>query len=237
MEEVQKKAIRILHIESATEVCSVALSVGTEIVAKEETIDATSHSKNLILFVEKVMRESNTDKKWLDAICFSAGPGSYTGLRIGASTAKGLAYSLDIPLISVPTLESIAAGVQTNFNDDNVLFCPMIDARRMEVFTMLLDKNLSVIEPISAKIIEKTSFDEVLSQNKVVFCGNGMAKCRELLLSKENALFDETPISAANMVDIALKKYNARDFENTAYFEPFYLKDYIAAKSHVKGLE
>ena len=229
--------IRILHIESATEICSVALSVDNEVVAKAETTDANAHSRNLILFVEKVVRESGVDKHELDAVCFSAGPGSYTGLRIGASTAKGLAYSLGIPLIAVPTLESIAYGARKNHKDEKVLYCPMIDARRMEVFTSLYDADMSVIQPVAAKVVDDGFLAETLEKQKVVFCGNGMAKCREILSRHPNALFDETPLSAANMVSAALRKFTSCDFEDTAYFEPFYLKEYIAAKSHVKGLD
>ncbi|MBQ7490744.1 MAG: tRNA (adenosine(37)-N6)-threonylcarbamoyltransferase complex dimerization subunit type 1 TsaB [Bacteroidales bacterium] len=229
--------IRILHIESATEICSVALSVDNEVVAKAETADANAHSRNLILFVEKVVRESQVDKHELDAVCFSAGPGSYTGLRIGASTAKGLAYSLGIPLISIPTLESIAYGARKNLQDGKMLYCPMIDARRMEVFTSLYDTNMSVIQPIAAKVVGEDFLSGILGKQNIVFCGNGMPKCRAILSRHPNALFDETPLSAANMVTPAMNKFKTKNFEDTAYFEPFYLKEYIAAKSHVKGLK
>lgn len=231
------KEVKILHIESATDVCSVAISVGDNILAVEETVDATAHSRNLILFVEKVLEETRTDKRTLDAVCFSAGPGSYTGLRIGASTAKGLAYSLNIPLISVSTLESVARGAKELFPDSDLLFCPMIDARRMEVFTAFFDAEMNRLDEISAKVVDETTFADVLSGNRVVFCGNGMPKCKELLSSHSNAIFCEKRLSSANMLRSALKKFSLKEFEDIAYFEPFYLKEYIAAKSHVKGLE
>lgn len=229
--------VRIIHIESATEICSVALSVDTEVVTKKEVADSRSHSRNLILFVEDVIKRSGIDRNELSAVCFSAGPGSYTGLRIGASTAKGLAYSLRIPLISVPTLESIALGAKSRHKESQLFFCPMIDARRMEVFTALYDSELHPVLPVSSQIVDDVFIKSILEKGNVVFCCNGVEKCRSIIAGFENAICDLEPLSAANMVLAAFKKYKAKDFEDTAYFEPFYLKEYIAAKSHVKGLQ
>ena len=166
------------------------------------------------------------------------GPGSYTGLRIGVSTAKGLCYALQRPLIAVSTLDSIAVGAQRQLLlGDDVLYCPMIDARRMEVYTELVDTTLQPVQPVQALVVEEGSFDALLSEKKVAFCGNGMPKCRPLLEKHPNALFADAEISAGNMVGIAYQKFIKGEFEDVAYFEPFYLKQYIAKKSHVKGLE
>lgn len=227
----------ILYIETATEICSVALARGEELLALAEVADANAHSKNLILFVEKVLREAQVDKKTLDAVAFSKGPGSYTGLRIGASTAKGLSYSLDIPLLAISTLESIAMGAWQHHKNEHCRFRPMIDARRMEVFTALFDEQMNLLQDVAATVVEENVFADELADAPIVFCGNGMPKCKEILSACPNALFDETPLSAKHLILPALQKFAKQDFENTAYFEPFYLKEYVAAKSSVKGLK
>ena len=234
----------ILHIDTATEVCSVALSRGAEILAVEESRDGNSHAKKLIPFIEKVLTEAVVSKKELKAIALSIGPGSYTGLRIGASTAKGLCYSLDLPLVVVSTLEIIMSGARKEVLSGKIdlaaatkyYFCPMIDARRMEVFTALYDSAGNVVEEVHAQIIEENSFSDILQEKIVVFCGNGMPKCKEMLAKNKNARFSEVSISAVNMTDSALIKYRNGQFENVAYFEPFYLKEFVAAKPIVKGL-
>lgn len=229
-----------LLIETATEICSVALSKGDQIIAVKESDNGFSHAQNLIPFVEEILKESNVDRHSLNAVVLSSGPGSYTGLRIGASSAKGLCYALDIPLISIPTLQSIMLGAKTELPKDNIeeeiLFCPMIDARRMEVYTALYAKNGELIEDTSAKIIDENTFKDILEKQVVVFCGNGMPKCKSILETYPNARFSDTPLSSANMAKQALLKYEAKQFEDVAYFEPFYLKEYIAVKSTVKGL-
>ena len=232
----------ILLIDTATEVCSVALSRGAEILAVEESHDGNSHAKRLISFIENVLKVAVVSKKEIDAIALSIGPGSYTGLRIGASTAKGLCYSLDLPLVTIPTLEIIMSGARKDLIDNiddasSYYFCPMIDARRMEVFTALYDSVGIIVEEVHSQIIDETSFTDILREKMVVFCGNGMPKSKELLAGNENALFSDTPISAANMAEKALLKYQLGQFENVAYFEPFYLKEFIAAKPMVKGLK
>ncbi len=175
----------------------------------------------------------------IDGIVVSIGPGSYTGLRIGTSTAKGIAYSLGKPVITVSTLESIAYGAAAGWTTDGLPaphYVPMIDARRMEVFAAHYDAQLQQIEAPHPVIVGSDSFSALLNEHRVVFCGNGMPKCKALLTAHPNALFSEQPLSATSLLTPALKKWELRDFADTAYFEPFYLKEYIAAKPVVKGL-
>lgn len=222
----------ILCIETSTEMCSVALARGTECIAVQESNTNNSHAKNMIPYIEEVLKNSSISQSELHAIAVSIGPGSYTGLRIGVSTAKGLAYSLDIPVIAVSTLESIAEPFIGQAD-----YCrPMLDARRMEVFTALYDKNGLMIEEPNAKIVDESSFSEELKTQPTIFCGNGAPKCEELWGKFPNAIFKIEALSARNMVTIAARKFLAQQFEDVAYFEPFYLKDYIAGKPNVKGL-
>lgn len=222
----------LLCIETSTEICSVALAHGAECIALKECNTNNSHAKNMIPFVEEVLQQAAIQKKQLNAIVVGIGPGSYTGLRIGVSTAKGLAYSLDIPVIAISTLESFAEPYMTLAEHCR----PMIDARRMEVFTALYDHNGLLLEEPNAKIVDENSFSEELTNFKTVFCGNGAAKCEALLSQYPNAIIKTAPLSARNMCSIAFRKFQAKQFEDVAYFEPYYLKDYIAAKPKVKGL-
>ncbi len=227
----------LLLIETSTEICSVALAHNGKIIAIKESSDGFSHAKNLILFIDSILQENLWDKRELSAIGLSIGPGSYTGLRIGASTAKGLAYALDIPVVTVPTLLGIMMGAKQDYPAKNFLFCPMIDARRMEVYTALYDYNGQIIEDVNSLIINENTFDELLSQQTVIFCGNGMPKCKALLAKYERAHFSDRPVSAINLLQPSLEKFYTKEFEDVAYFEPFYLKEFIAVKSKVKGLE
>ena len=222
----------ILCIETSSEICSVALAHGDHCAALQECDTNNSHAKNMIPFVEEVLKQANIGKNQLNAIAVGVGPGSYTGLRIGVSTAKGLAYSLDIPVIAISTLECIAEPYLSSADHCR----PMIDARRMEVFTALYNTDGQLLEEPNAKIVDENSFAEELTNFKTIFCGNGAAKCEELLGKNPNALFKTEPLSAKNMVPIAYRKFQAEQFEDVAYFEPFYLKDYVAAKPKVKGL-
>ena len=222
----------ILCIETSTEICSVALAHGDECVALRECNTNNSHAKNMIPFVEEVLQQAAINKNELNAIAVGVGPGSYTGLRIGVSTAKGLAYTLEIPVISISTLECIAEPFLKMADHCR----PMIDARRMEVFTALFDHNGQLLEEPNAKIVDENCFAEELTNFKTIFCGNGAAKCKELLSKYPNAEFKTEPLSAQNMVPIAFRKFQTEQFEDVAYFEPFYLKDYVAAKPKVKGL-
>lgn len=227
----------LLHIETATEICSVALTFGDEVLGVRETNDGNSHSKNLLPFIDQILKEAHRKMDDLNGVVVSIGPGSYTGLRIGVSMAKGIAYSLGIPAITISTLDSIAHGaLLAEGAPANTLYVPMIDARRMEVFAAQYDATMTLMKEVEAIIIDETSFKEILDNKSVIFCGNGMSKCKELLSQHPNAHFCNAPISARNMLPTALKKWQNQDFADVAYFEPFYLKDYVAAKPNVKGL-
>ncbi len=226
----------LLHIETATEVCSVALTRGTEVLGVCESTDGNSHSKNLLPFIDRVLRGSGKSVADLQGVVVSIGPGSYTGLRIGVSTAKGIAYSLNIPVIIVSTLESIASGARQWLPNSNCDIVPMIDARRMEVFAARYDGNMNRVDDVAAVIVDENAYSELLQEKEVLFCGNGMPKCKDLLSRFPNARFADFTLSAQHMLPTALKKWEAKDFADTAYFEPFYLKEYVAGKPNVKGL-
>lgn len=229
----------IIHIETATDVCSVALSRGTEIIGLKEEAGGNNHAKNLLPFVDEVLKQSGVNMTEINGVAVSIGPGSYTGLRIGVSTAKGIAYTAGIPVMAISTLESIAQGAKTLWSGtstETVQIVPMIDARRMEVFTTRFSYDMRPLEDVSAKIIDQNTFSELLSEQKMLFCGNGMPKCHELLSAFPNACFTDAPVSAKNMLPTAIRKWQKQEFENVAYFEPFYLKEYVAAKPVVKGL-
>ena len=229
----------ILYIETATDVCSVALSKGSEIIGLKEEAGGNNHAKHLLPFVDEVLKQAGVSMTEINGVAVSIGPGSYTGLRIGVSTAKGIAYTAGIPVMAISTLESIAQGAKTLWSGtstETVQIIPMIDARRMEVFTTHYDFDINQLEEVSSKIIDETTFAELLSKEKVLFCGNGMPKCKEILSAFPNAKFMDAPISAKNMLPAALRKWQKQEFEDVAYFEPFYLKEYVAAKPVVKGL-
>jgi tRNA threonylcarbamoyladenosine biosynthesis protein TsaB len=232
--------VSILNIETSTSVCSVALSVNGEIVSIKESDNEYSHAEQITLFSQEVLEIAGKKMGDLDAIAVSKGPGSYTGLRIGVSTAKGFCYSLGIPLIAVSTLEAMAVGIQNLENVRNVkaFVSPMIDARRMEVYNAIFDSEMSEILPIGARIIDEDSFNELLTDNKIFFAGDGAPKCKEALSKNENAVFiDNFNPSAAYVALLANRKFNKSEFEDTAYFEPFYLKDFVAGIPKVKGLK
>ena len=223
----------ILNIETSTEVCSVVLAKDGEILFEKESAEGLNHSELLTVFIEELFTENNLQMNILDAIAVSKGPGSYTGLRIGVSVAKGLCYALDIPLIAIGTLDAMGFyasqdATSVSLAADNVLFCPMIDARRMEVYTALYNSKGENVKPVSAEIIDEDAFSSFLENHKVLFFGNGAAKCKHLLMHS-NALFDgPSKTSARFMISFAEKKYNNKEFENVAYFEPFYLKNFVA---------
>ncbi len=228
----------ILHIETATENCSVALSKGDQLIGIMEESKGLSHAEKLIPFIDQLLQKAELKPSDLNAIAVSIGPGSYTGLRIGASTAKGLCYALDIPIITIPTLLSITIGaIEDKFDYEGpFLFAPMIDARRMEVFTALYKPDWELKNEIHAEIIEEDSFSEILEHNRIIFCGNGMPKCKEILSKHPNAIFSDAPLSAKNMIKPAFQMFDNEQFDDVAYFEPFYLKEYLPGKSVVKGL-
>jgi tRNA threonylcarbamoyladenosine biosynthesis protein TsaB len=226
----------ILNIETATQHCSVGLSHGKETISIRESMEKNIHAASVTIFAEEVCREAGIRMKDLDAVAVSMGPGSYTGLRIGVSAAKGFCYALDIPLISVPTLQSLALGAFLGKEDMDALYCPMIDARRMEVYTALYDQNNAEVRETEALIIDEDSFTEEAANSRIYFFGDGAWKCKESLEPKGMIFLEDIQPSAANLGAISYKKFKAREFEDLAYFEPFYLKDFIAGKPRVKGL-
>ncbi len=217
----------ILNIETSTEVCSITISKNGELLYKKETLEGLSHSELLTVFIEELFAENSLDLKDLDAIAVSKGPGSYTGLRIGVSVAKGLCYGLEIPLIAVNSLETMGTHAALN-STGNMLFCPMIDARRMEVYTALYNSKGEEIKPVSAEIIEEDFLVEQLNDNKILFFGNGAEKCKTQI-TNSNAIFNgPQKTSAQFMQKLTDEKYNKKEFEDVAYFEPFYLKNFVA---------
>jgi len=222
---------KLLFLETATEVCSVALSKGPEIVASVCINKGNSHTELLFPFIEQALTEGKLKITDIDGIVLSIGPGSYTGLRIGTSAAKGICYALNIPLIGISTLQSIVLGAMHQPKEQqNLLYCPMIDARRMEVYTALFDEKGEPVTKVENMIIDDSSFSNELETNYIYFCGNGMNKCRTVLKHK-NARFIDAPLDASNMLFPALAKYENNQFEDCAYFEPYYYKEYIAKKA------
>ena len=221
----------LLCIETSGKNCSVALFEGLQLVSiREVHTEQFSHSENLHVFIEQVLKESNLQPKAIKAIAISAGPGSYTGLRIGVATAKGLCYGWDIPLIALPTLRILAEQVSYEFTDIEYII-PMIDARRMEVFTSVYSHDFSPILGERAEILIESTFDTYLNKGKTIFLGDGITKFQAICKHK-NAYFWENKFpSAKQMGRLALEKYQAQAFEDIAYFEPFYLKEVYLVKS------
>lgn len=217
----------ILQIETATAVCSVALSIDGKTVALKEQAAQNIHASSLTLFIEEVMQTAQISYSQLDAIAVSKGPGSYTGLRIGVSTAKGLCFALDKPLIAVNTLEMMASGFLQQNPNYGGLVCPMIDARRMEVFTAVYTHNLVEFEAVNAKIVDDKSFILELDSHFVTFIGDGAPKCKPVL-DHPNAHFStQNYNSATYMSELANAAFEKQLFEDVAYFEPFYLKEFV----------
>jgi tRNA threonylcarbamoyladenosine biosynthesis protein TsaB len=222
----------ILSIETATDVCSVCVAQGMHVLAFRETTEGRAHASKITVFAEEVMRQAEKKFTDLDAVAVSMGPGSYTGLRIGVSAAKGLCFALDIPLIAIPTLQAMATGMRKMLDDADTeitLLCPAIDARRMEVYSSVFDLSCREIRETRAEIIDGNSFGEYLSESVVVFAGSGSEKIKGLLHHHPHAKFLHSfQPSAINMVTLAENKFGAAAFEDTAYFEPRYLKEFVA---------
>jgi tRNA threonylcarbamoyladenosine biosynthesis protein TsaB len=230
---------RYLAIETATPVCSVALIENDKVLSLKESTESNAHSKVLTVFIQEILETFEMDVQNLDAIAVSKGPGSYTGLRIGVSAAKGLCYAGDVPLISVNTLQSMAWGIILHKNvelNENTVLCPMIDARRMEVYSALYDVNGNEVRETEAEIIDAHSFSMYLEKGEVLFFGDGAEKCKEIISHPNAKFIEDFSVSAAHMVLQISKKYELQQFEDVAYFEPFYLKDFIAGAPRVKGL-
>ncbi|MDW5287346.1 tRNA (adenosine(37)-N6)-threonylcarbamoyltransferase complex dimerization subunit type 1 TsaB [Formosa sp. PL04] len=221
----------LLNIETATTNCSVSLSKDGETFAlKEDNDKGYSHAERLHVYIKALLDENNIKTSQLDAIAISKGPGSYTGLRIGVSAAKGLCFALDKPLISVSTLEALAYQVKTTEG----VIVPMLDARRMEVYASVFDANYKEIREIKAEILDEHSYEFYLEQGKVYFVGNGVEKTKTII-NHPNAIFVEDKLpSAREMGALADLKYKKSDTEDVAYFEPYYLKDFVALKPKAK---
>lgn len=217
----------ILNIDTATEVCSVALARDGRLVAVKENGEGLNHSTLLGVYVDEVLREARLSAADLDAVAVSMGPGSYTGLRIGVSLAKGLCFGAEKPLIAVGTLNALAhAAIERTGLE--ALYCPMIDARRMEVYTAVFDRQERLTRDVEAVVVDERSFSDLLAAGPVCFFGNGSDKVRGVL-SHPNARFvSGVTTSALNMTALSEQKFAASDFVDVAYFEPFYLKDFVA---------
>lgn len=225
----------ILNIETATEVCSVVVSKNEQIIFQREETKGPSHAALLGQFVDDALKELRSENIKLDAVAVSSGPGSYTGLRIGVSEAKGLCVGLDIPLIAISSLRIMANGIlKKNDVGSDTLLCPMIDARRMEVYDMLLDDKLETVRPATADIIDSNSFFYDFDKSKIMFFGNGSDKCKEVLHNDKAIFIENIYPHAADMINLAEEAYNKKVFEDVAYFEPFYLKEFVATTPKIR---
>lgn len=217
----------ILNIDTSTSVCSVALADAGAIIAVKENDEGLNHSALLGSFIDDMLREKQLDAHQLDAVAVSMGPGSYTGLRIGVSMAKGLCFGAGKPLIAVPTLQALALAVSSKRNED-ALYCPMLDARRMEVYTAFFDRENRPVTETKAEIIDEHSFAGLLEKHKIYFFGNGSDKIRNVITSPNACFIENIKTSARHIVQLSEQLFNQQQFADTAYFEPFYLKDFIA---------
>jgi tRNA threonylcarbamoyladenosine biosynthesis protein TsaB len=225
----------ILRIETATKTCSVALHQEKAFLGVQEVHLEKSHSSLLQVMIADLLRQCGVNKKQLSAIAVSKGPGSYTGLRIGVSAAKGLCFALDIPLIAVETLEAMAWGVH-QYTTENTGLCPMIDARRMEVYCQLWNENVDLVLPTSAVIVDEEAFQKHLSKHPILFFGDGASKCIPILGKAPHARFLHHVHPSATWIGaLAFEKYTRKAFEDVAYFEPYYLKDFRIAPPKKKS--
>lgn len=227
----------ILHIETATDVCSVALSEDGAVLFSKEDYDGPQHAVTLGVFVDEVLSMADSHAKPIDAVAVSCGPGSYTGLRIGVSMAKGICYGRNIPLIALPTLKVMCVPVLLKEElPEDALLCPMIDARRMEVYSAIYDRALNPLKEVSADVVASDSYKEYLDKHPVYFFGNGAAKCKSVIEHEHACFFDGIQPLARWMFPLADKEYINGAFEDVAYFEPFYLKDFVATVAKNKVL-
>jgi tRNA threonylcarbamoyladenosine biosynthesis protein TsaB len=216
----------ILSLETSTYVCSVALHADGTLLASAVTYREQSHASKLAVLIDQVLQLADVTMAQLSAVAVSSGPGSYTGLRIGTSTAKGLCYALNIPLIGVGALDSLA-WVAGPFNTSNALLCPMIDARRMEVYCQLLDAQYGVVSPVEAKVIDTESFRAPLEAGPVLFFGNGAAKCQGVIQHKNAFFLADVHPTADTVGKLAWEKFQRNETEDLVTFEPFYLKEFM----------
>lgn len=219
----------ILHIETSTDVCSVALSEDGAVLFSKEDFDGPQHAVTLGVYIDEVLSMADSHAKPIDAVAVSCGPGSYTGLRIGASMAKGICYGRSIPLIALPTLKVMSVPILLMDElPEDALLCPMIDARRMEVYAAIYDRALNPVKEVSADIVTADSYAEYLEQHPVYFFGNGAAKCKEVITHPNARFVDGIQPLARWMFPLADRQYLDGTFQDVAYFEPFYLKEFVA---------
>jgi tRNA threonylcarbamoyladenosine biosynthesis protein TsaB len=227
-----------LCIETSTSCCSAAICKDGLALANRENLLAANHASELPLFIEQLLAEARANQWCIDAVALSQGPGSYTGLRIGTSIAKGICYGMNIPLIPIDTLRILSAAVQDfPMIERNSWLCPMIDARRMEVYTAFYHANtLERLNEIESKIIDNTAFEEHLGNHEIYLFGNGAAKCKEVILSPHAHFIDDI-VPRAIYMGMLLENAPSLDAKQMAYYEPFYLKEFVPAPSHIKGLK
>ena len=223
----------ILNIETSTETCSVAVAQDGGIIFEKINNEPNSHTKYLAKFVEEALSFAESHAIPLDAVAVSSGPGSYTGLRIGVSTAKGICYGKNVPLIAIPTLKLLCVKplLSDDIEDENALLCPMIDARRMEAYTAIYDRALREVREVKADVIDATTYNEWLDKGLVYFFGNGAEKCKEIINHPNARFIDNVVPTAKSMLPLAELAIAKGQYEDVAYFEPFYLKDFVAIKS------
>jgi tRNA threonylcarbamoyladenosine biosynthesis protein TsaB len=224
----------IICLETATNLCSVALCSSLGVISLREGSDSKSHASMLTVYIEEILKETGMKARDLEAVAVSKGPGSYTGLRIGVSVAKGIAYAASIPLIGIDTTLSMFWGIacrQSNRipTDEKTLFCPMLDARRMEVYYAIFDNSGNSVKKKSAEIISDDSFKEIHESSKIIFFGDGASKCRGVIKRQNICFDDDFRMSASHMYIPVNRAFKDRRFEDVAYFEPFYLKDFITS--------
>ncbi len=223
----------ILHIETATDVCSVSIAKKGELISCKETREERSHAGTLAVFINHVLKESSITTANLNAVAVSMGPGSYTGLRIGISSAKGFCYGLGIPLIAVQTLDSMYYGflnrlkIEGKITSDNDLIIPMLDARRMEVYTCIFKKDHTKFEKTQALIVNEDSFNYLLEDHVLYFFGSGSEKVSRVIHHPNAQFINDFNVSSIDMIPLAYDYYKKKKFEDVAYFEPYYLKDFI----------
>ena len=220
----------ILHIETSTDVCSVAVSQDGACVFEREDHSGPNHSVKSGVFIDEALSYIDSQLMHLDAVAVSQGPGSYTGLRIGVSTAKGICYGRDARLIAVPTLQLLCVPVllREMVKEENALLCPMIDARRMEVYAALYDRALHEIRPVGADVVDSETYKQYLDERPVYFFGNGAAKCIDSIHHPNARLIEGIEPLARWMFPLAERRFFDQQFEDVAYFVPFYLKDFVA---------
>ncbi len=226
----------ILSLETSTTVCSASIARDGNVIAEKVSYEGKSHATLLTVFVQQLLEENNIKASELDAVAVSQGPGSYTGLRIGVSTAKGLCYALGAKLLAIDTLKAMAIMARKNVNVAPDLYCSMIDARRMEVYTAMYDANLDKVDETRALVVDSQSFAELLKTKRIAFYGDGAGKCRQVIDSDNAVFVDDVCPLASNMAQLAEDAYANADFKDVAYFDPFYLKDFVATVAKNKVL-